>query len=301
MNNNYDRFKEGIRVLLSEKFGNDKVKIVNEKNEEVIAIENAWSDNATLFPLNSLFEAYSHGTTLHELINDLATAYNKFESNFGLGEPNLDFENIKDKVIFEIRNYGDTRVWEKNYLYTEQSAGLSMIYAIELSDTNKFYLTNEIANINNYDIEELTKAAIQNTERLYPATFESLETAPFTDPNNRELLDNIDNNKQSACNAYVLSNTTNCFGAAVLFYPGVQEKISNLLNGDYYAIPSSVHEFMILPCANADLDYLEDVLNGANENVVKPYDVLGSSVLRYNCKENKLGFGKELEYSDELE
>ena len=44
-----------------------------------------------------------------------------------------------------------------------------------------------------------------------------------------------------------LTNKSQFKGAAVLFYPDLQRRISELLQGGYYVLPISVHEVLIVP------------------------------------------------------
>ena len=46
---------------------------------------------------------------------------------------------------------------------------------------------------------------------------------------------------------YVLTNTSGSLGAAALFYPDVKDKAAELLGSDYYILPSSVHEVILVP------------------------------------------------------
>ena len=46
---------------------------------------------------------------------------------------------------------------------------------------------------------------------------------------------------------YVLTNRYRNFGAACLLYEGCLERIGEKLGGEFYVLPSSVHEVIILP------------------------------------------------------
>ena len=49
------------------------------------------------------------------------------------------------------------------------------------------------------------------------------------------------------CPIRVLSNETGINGAAALLYPKMPEYIYKTVGGNYYLLPSSVHEFLIVP------------------------------------------------------
>ena len=50
------------------------------------------------------------------------------------------------------------------------------------------------------------------------------------------------------------------WGAAALFYPGVMDRLREML-GDFYVIPSSVHELLLLPItADADPKNISEMI-----------------------------------------
>ena len=52
---------------------------------------------------------------------------------------------------------------------------------------------------------------------------------------------------QRECQMYVLTNSSKIQGAACMFYPHVLEMIGEILKEDFYILPSSIHEVIILP------------------------------------------------------
>ena len=79
------------------------------------------------------------------------------------------------------------------------------------------------------------------------------------------------------------------FGAAALFYPETQEMIADVLGEDYLALPSSLHEFLILRESQVkDLDVLREMVSQANRVVVGPEDVLSDSLLYYSKSTGRL-------------
>ena len=45
----------------------------------------------------------------------------------------------------------------------------------------------------------------------------------------------------------ILTNAGKTYGACCILYPKVLEQLAKRVDGDYYLIPSSVHEFILLP------------------------------------------------------
>ncbi len=52
---------------------------------------------------------------------------------------------------------------------------------------------------------------------------------------------------------FVLTNRDKSEGAGVMVQDGVLEKVGELLGADYYVLPSSIHEVLILP-DNGEMD-----------------------------------------------
>lgn len=70
---------------------------------------------------------------------------------------------------------------------------------------------------------------------------------------------------------YYLSNKSTWFGATVLLYPKILEKIAKLIGAEeLYLLPSSVHEFLILPKTGEEkAEELADVVRTVNQIVAK--------------------------------
>ena len=87
---------------------------------------------------------------------------------------------------------------------------------------------------------------------------------------------------------YVLTNPDKVYGASMLLNKELLANINERV-GDYYIIPSSIHEVIIVPeSAGVDLESLEQMVHDVNRSEVAPEDVLSDRVLRFNAKTNRL-------------
>ncbi|MBQ1396126.1 MAG: hypothetical protein IIY84_02345 [Eubacterium sp.] len=88
----------------------------------------------------------------------------------------------------------------------------------------------------------------------------------------------------------VLSTRTGTYGAAALFAPGTTAKIGALLRDRFFAVPSSLHEFLILPERLAPpAEVLTEMLRDVNRNCVQPTDVLSDDVYLFGRDGSFLG------------
>jgi hypothetical protein len=85
---------------------------------------------------------------------------------------------------------------------------------------------------------------------------------------------------------YVVTNKNRDDGAVVLFYPGVVEKLYDMI-GDFVVIPSSVDE-MIIVQDDGGYERLAGMVRAVNEMVLPEKDRLSDHIYRYRRSENKL-------------
>ncbi len=82
---------------------------------------------------------------------------------------------------------------------------------------------------------------------------------------------------------YVLTNEYRHFGAAAILYDGQLSRIGRMLGENFYVLPSSVHEMLIVPASEAPArDAMKEIVHEINETVVERKDVLSDSVYFYD-------------------
>lgn len=82
---------------------------------------------------------------------------------------------------------------------------------------------------------------------------------------------------------YVLSNQKSINGAGVILYPGCLKECAKKLGGDFYLLPSSVHEMLLLPCDEDKQNVLRlrDIVKQVNRTAVADEEYLSGHVYRY--------------------
>ncbi len=90
---------------------------------------------------------------------------------------------------------------------------------------------------------------------------------------------------------YVLSNASREFGAAVIAEPEVRRMCARELGGDYYVLPSSVHEVILLPAELAvSREELDELVREVNKSCVSREEVLSGHAYRYSAKTGELSY-----------
>ena len=101
---------------------------------------------------------------------------------------------------------------------------------------------------------------------------------------------------------FVLSNTRAVNGAAVIFYPEVMEQLGDNAGGNFYIIPSSVHEvILIADDGTMTRNDLEGLIKEINDNELQPKDRLSDTLYHYDSNEHRLERAVDYEERKEME
>lgn len=74
-------------------------------------------------------------------------------------------------------------------------------------------------------------------------------------------------------------------GAGVIQYPGFLDQAAEALGGDFYVLPSSVHEVLLVADdGSMEIGYLEEMVRSVNETEVSPAERLSNNVYHYDSK-----------------
>ena len=88
---------------------------------------------------------------------------------------------------------------------------------------------------------------------------------------------------------YVLSNESRIFGAAVLIYEGYMKEVYNIIQNNFYILPSSIHELILIPDNNQiSAQSLLEMVTSVNSTEVDEEEILADSVYYYDGEKDML-------------
>ena len=284
-----ETIRDIVRVEVSEVLKNNDEKL----HGIMMAIEG--SNMLPTLYLEDFYEIYEEGESIEEIarmIIDIST--NAFKNPPPIADFSFDYDNIKDKLILELLDSDMNKERLKTLVHKEVGNGFVMVPYITIEEilgsAMRTAVTKEIAKSHDYDIDELMDVAFLNTmERFSPVFLEG--NKPYEVSELSESLNPMSENFNidSSRILYILTNAEVHFGATVFFYPGIAERLGDILGRNYYVLPSSVHEVMIVPEGRgATIKDMKRLVREANASVVDSRKVLSSKVLYYNRKKNCL-------------
>ena len=93
---------------------------------------------------------------------------------------------------------------------------------------------------------------------------------------------------------YVASVPDKTHGAGVLAYQDFMDQAAERAGGDFFILPSSIHEVLIVPDnGRMDLQSLENMVKEVNATQVQPSEKLTDSVYHYDSKEKVFELGEK--------
>lgn len=137
-------------------------------------------------------------------------------------------------------------------------------------------------------VDELFRDALANMQAKSPAKIQTMfEAMAGVEGVPAEEMERAAK-AAGAPTLYVLTNKAKCLGAAVVLYPGILEACAGKMGGDYYLLPSSIHEFLLAPASSMQPDELRAMIQDINQTEVAPEEVLADHAYLYSAVEKKL-------------
>ena len=290
----YQTFKEELcRILQKRTEGKKKVILqqVEKNNGVVLDAVVLQGEREQVLPtiyLEELYEIYEQGVTLEQIAGHILCEEEKW----------------KDKVEFSLEEFEDytrarTRVFYKLVNYQMNESMLKRVPHIRYLDLAVvFYYRVEQEHfpggsvlIHNNNLvtwgitkSQLMKDAAFNTSRKLPYRFMGMETL-IAELSGETEMENLQKEELM----YVLTNEEKFYGAAVLLYPHVLAHIGTLLKRNFFVLPSSVHECILVPDQGHYTRFeLMKMVREVNQNQVEEEEILSYQVYYYDRKREAL-------------
>lgn len=249
-------------------------------------------DNVTpTIYLNSFWEAYEGGVTFADIIKKIISIYRedgigrKIDVSF-FG----DFEKVKDKICFRLVNREKNREQLEKVPYIPVlDLAVCFYYAFEGAGVENGMIPIYRSHLDTWKVtdRDLLEYAVKNTPRMFPCEIIPMENV--LEDMIREIPEEMREEVMQKMSMLILTNSRKTYGACSLLYPGVLEGMSERFGGDFYLIPSSVHEFLLLPGEQErGEEELKEMIAEVNRTEISPEEVLSDHLYLYCCREREV-------------
>lgn len=289
---NYEEFICRVQAEVKEKMGEkaqvERRRITKNNGVELegITITEEGQRISPMIYLDEYYSIYERGVTIPQIGEDILRIYERSrESLPKTPDFYTDFEKVKARLACKLINYQRNEKQLARVPYVRcLDLALVFYYALEEEEIGRGTILIYNSHLTMWGIskEQLYEAARRNTPGLLPYEFIEM----------RELLaesfaDGEDFEEELPM--YVLSNRERHFGAVNMIYDSVLSEIGRRIGDDFYVLPSSVHECIIVPAgAKATRSELSNMVWDINRTQVLPEEVLSDNVYFYERKNHRL-------------
>lgn len=203
-----------------------------------------------------------------------------------------DYSQVKEKLFIRVSDAKENEAFLRMAPHKEVD-GLAISYHVAFEGLHGVEastpVTYKMMKMLGVTEEQLHTDALESTQRLYPVQYTSMAEVM----NKMMGIDaDMDPDMMPATEGpqlMVLTNMQGIHGAATLFYPGQLEAIAQQMGSDFFVLPSSVHETLILPDdGTTEPDSLQFMVREINQSTVAPEDRLSDFVYHYDATDHVL-------------
>jgi len=309
--------KESVKEAIGEEYNVNISHVIKNNSIELDGLI-ILKENERVTPniyLNSYYEDYLEGESIENMVEKIVGIY---MDTMEEGERETlciqyEFNEMKPCIIYRLVNFNKNRklLQEVPHIrFLDLAVTFHCLVKNSEDGIGTIRITNEHLLSWETNIEELKEIARTNTPIIFPSVIKDMnevildifkkdiQAMPKQD-NETNQKDNSkevelsaeklfevmlgDMRQRNTADMYVVSNTKGINGASCLLYPHVIKELAIQLNTDFYILPSSIHE-IILVKDNEQLNknVLKEMVLDVNRTQVPEEEILSDSVYYYS-------------------
>lgn len=238
--------------------------------------------------LEEYYKQFQNGFDMEDIITSILDVYQevKFEHTWQIHTVK-DFEIMRSKIVYKLihAKKNELLLNKMPYIaYLDFAIVFYILFEIDESGTATIPITHELIQLWDVSLDEVQQNAFCNAPTLLPACFKPMQIVidelMGTNYSEQEAIEDL---------MFVLTNSLRSFGAACILYDGMLDKISEEIGENFYILPSSIHEMIIIPESNSpSREHLNEMITEVNQTQVDAEEVLSEYVYYYDCTSKTL-------------
>lgn len=289
----YERFKEGFQDALKAELavrGADvelTARRVDKMNDsyDAITVRPVDSSIGVNISVEKAFAAYENGTPIPEIAEHFADAVEKgFRESPQVDLESLsDYEQMKSKLSMEVVSAEKNAELLESVPH-ERMEDMAVVYRFVLDQTDSgngtILVTNQLLDQYGITKERLRADAMENAPEIRPSEIRGMsevmsELAPGMIPEVAPEDEQM----------FVATVPDKIHGAGVIAYPNFMEDAAEKMGGDFFVLPSSIHEVLLVKDnGQMTAKELENMVKEVNATQVEPADQLTDHVYHYDSQ-----------------
>lgn len=250
-----------------------------------IAFGNPDVNTSPTIYLEEYYRYYQMTGNLDVLVDVLVQLYNTLPVIQLDKEKLHNFSAAKDNIIMKLINTEENRAFLDTVPHIPfHDLSIVYYYLFGFTDTQLLDMPVNDRLLKEWGIDTLTlhRQAMENYSRLLPAKFVNLDQflsdRGLLEVNSDEGSDNDRDNYM-----YFLTNEKMVDGAVLMTCKNLLDKIADFFQEDFYIIPGSIHEVILIPESKAPpKDELDLMIQEINRDQLKPEEFLSNHAYYYS-------------------
>lgn len=291
---NYKTFEERIKSGLQEQLGEDyRVEIMNfprnnKSDDTVLAVLRLFPVKSKIsrsIDMENIYQEYLEGKTLQECVNYLAEIFKEEEEEkqFDVAEGIYRWELAKKRIYPMLV----TRDGNEKYLNT-------LVHRPFLNLEIAYYILVKIDGV--VGSVKVTKTLCEkwhcSEEEIYSMAMANLENAKYEIVSLGTLMEEVSGittSEEKGEFMLVLLNEAQYFGAAGILSPKILQMCADRVQRNFYLLPSSVHEMIIVPDAGKiTASELLQMVTEVNRTQLSAEEYLCDAVFYYDLEKQRI-------------
>lgn len=295
---NYDMFlevvKERILEYLPEKYQKGEVVInkVPKVNQTLDGMNVMLGEDRSICPnlyVQDIYERYLQTGNLEGTLKEAAELYAELVERASLDKADLNFDTLKDNVIFTLVNTEQNKKLLEN-VPNKPFQDLSIIFrwvvAVGDKQMSSTVVNESIMQQAGMNIDGLMEAAMENTKRIMPVSICSMEDMLMGMASNEMEMDFICSmvatERPPKETMWIISNSMGMNGASAILYEDKLHELAEKMETDLYLLPSSLHECIAISVDMGTPEEFAEMVQSVNMNQVRLEDRLSNNVYHYD-------------------
>ena len=287
---NFDEFLEAAKDRIKELvFEADvKVQAVDKLQGESyvgIAVRPEHASAAVTFNLNAAYDRYQADESQKDaILNKIAADAKQVSSAIPAFEVSsiTDYETVKDHLTMQVVPVEPNKEMLEGIPH-KTVEDIAVVYRVEIpgstDGTATTLVTNQLLSEYGVTAEQLHRDALEAQVTNHPPVLKNMSEIMA------EMSGGMMDMPESPMWVATVEGGMN--GASVTQIPGFLEESAEKLGGDFFVLPSSIHEVLFIrDDGSFEREQLESMVRGVNATEVSEADFLSDSVYHYDSEEH---------------
>ena len=296
--------KDNIKRFLPEAYENAEVSVMDyQKLNTTYKGLMVKKEDETITPtinMDQLYKAYQNqpGVTMESVYRRIADVVVAAPIQVNL-KSIMDYDIAKDNLFIRVSSAETNKeVLENAPHQLKEDLAITYHVAVDKDENglSSMFIKNDLLEQYGISAEQLHEDAMKSSPRVMVPEVSSIgalidemyqKNILMLTPDEREMLQETLQESSEMPTFFVVTNTERVDGAGVIFYPEFMDNMGELLGNDFFILPSSIHEMLILPDdGQVDAEMLRDMVKEVNATQVAPAERLTNDVYHFDTKDH---------------